>query len=47
MADNDSVGGDETDKTFDEGVTDDGTKSKVEYYKEEDTDVSINLQARC
>ena len=47
MADNDSIGGDETDKNFDEGVTDDGTKSKVEYYKEDVTDLYLNFQAEC
>ena len=42
----DSVGGDETDEAGAEGVTDSGTKSKVEYHKEENTDVYLNFKAR-
>ena len=40
-----SVGGDETDETGAKGVTDIGTKSKVEYHKKEDNDASLKFQA--
>ena len=39
----DSIGGDKTDETGAEGVTDAGTKPKVEDHKEEDTYVSLNF----
>ena len=43
----DSAGSDKNDETGDEGVSNARTKPKVEYNKEEDTNMYLNLQAGC